>query len=111
MSSSSSTRGIRTFSELTFQVAISRAHQPMLLVRVPFLAYVHSRDQGPTDRPPWEPDWRVWRPALVAVAAAAAASLASGVATLVLIVAAFGFACRAIDMALPYRDGLREYRQ
>jgi hypothetical protein len=77
---------------------------------VPLLAYVHSSPEQP-ERPPWEPDWRVWRPLLAAVAAALAASRVAGAVALVLVVAAFGLGCRALDAALPYRDGLREWRQ
>jgi hypothetical protein len=99
-----------TFSELTFQVAIFRAPEPMLL-RVPLIAYVHAPSSGEPRRPPWDPDWRIWRPATGAVVAAIAAAQLDGVAALVLILIAFGLACRALDAALPYRDGLREWRQ
>jgi hypothetical protein len=78
---------------------------------VPLLAYVHSSSGGPPERSPWEPDWRVWRPLLAAVAAALAASRLTGAVAVVLVIAAFALACRALDAALPYRDGLREWRQ
>jgi hypothetical protein len=78
---------------------------------VPLLAYVHSRPGERPERSPWEPDWRVWRPLLSAVTAALAASRVAGAAAYVLVVAAFGLGCRALDAALPYRDGLREWRQ
>ena len=53
----------------------------------------------------------MWRPAGAALAAGLAAAQVEGVAGLVLILLAFGLACRALDAALPYGRGLREHRQ
>ena len=60
---------------------------------------------------PWEPNWRMWRwVAAAAVVAFAAASVSGGVAAM-LAITAFGLACRALDEAIPYGQGLREWRQ
>jgi hypothetical protein len=40
----------------------------------------------------------------------AAASVSGGVGTM-LAIAAFGLGCRALDEAIPYGHGLREWRQ
>jgi len=96
--------------DFTFQVAIFTAPEPMLLV-VPLVAYIDPPAPAEPDRPPWEPDWSVWRPAGAALAAGVAADQVHGAAALVLVLLAFGFACRALDAALPYRQGLREHRQ
>jgi hypothetical protein len=82
----------------------------MLLV-VPLVAYIDSSEPALPERRPWEPDWRVWRPTLGALVAAGAASQTDGGAELALVILAFGFACRALNAALPYRQGLREHRQ
>jgi hypothetical protein len=81
---------------------------------VPLVAYIDSSKPNRPDEPerrPWDPDWRVWRPTLGALVSAGAAAQADGGAELVLVIVAFGFACRALDAALPYRQGLREHRQ
>ena len=83
---------------------------PMLLP-VPFVAYVSEpRPEQPEARA-WEPDWSVWRPALVAIAALIAAGAVHGYAGLALVLLAFWLGYRAIDAALPYRQGLREHHQ
>lgn len=78
---------------------------------MPLIAYIHAREPARPERPPWEPDWGVWGPALGAVGAAVAAGETSGAPELALVLVAFGLACRALDRALPYRQGLREHRQ
>jgi hypothetical protein len=80
---------------------------------VPFVAYVHANDPdpAPSGRPPWEPNWRLWRWIIAAVAFAIAADRSEGVASLVLVVAVFALVCKAVDELMPGGDGLREYRQ
>ena len=79
---------------------------------MPFVAYVHEPEGDPSPgQPPWEPDWRVWRPLGLAALAAFAAGNTSGAATVLLIFLAFGLVCRAITAALPDWNGMREYRQ
>jgi hypothetical protein len=78
---------------------------------MPVLAYVHASDREGEPRPPWEPNWRVWRWVAAAVVVAYAATQAQGVAELVLVVGVFALACRAATEALPSGDGLREWRQ
>lgn len=82
-----------------------------MLLGVPLVAYVDAPKPGPPERRPWEPDWRVWRPAGGALTSALVAGQVPGWAGVALILLAFGLACRALDAALPYRDGLREHRQ
>jgi hypothetical protein len=80
---------------------------------VPFVAYVHARDPDPDPqgRPPWEPEWRLWRWVLAALVLAAAASMTQGLVSLVLVLAVFVLGCRAAVEALPNGDGMREHRQ
>ncbi len=82
-----------------------------MLARVPLVAYIDAPGPAEPERPPWQPDWRVWRPGAAALAAVAGAAQVEGAAALVLVVLAFGLACRALDAALPYGHGLREHRQ
>ena len=82
-----------------------------MLPVVPLVAYIDAPGPADPDRPPWEPDWAVWRPAGAALAAGFGAGQVHGVAALALILLAFGLGCRALDAALPYRQGLREHRQ
>ena len=82
-----------------------------MLLTVPFVAYVHEpRPEQPEARG-WEPDLSVWRPALGAVGAVVIAGVVHGYAGLALVIVAFWLGFRAIDAALPYRQGLREHRQ
>jgi hypothetical protein len=78
---------------------------------MPFLAYVHARERQGEPRPPWEPNWRVWRWIAAAVVVAYAATRADGVAEWLLVLGVLTLACRAATEALPSGDGLREYRQ
>jgi hypothetical protein len=80
---------------------------------VPFVAYVHANDPdpAPSGRPAWEPNWRLWRWIIAAVAFAIAADRSEGVVSLVLVVAVFALVCKAVDELMPGGDGLREYRQ
>ena len=82
-----------------------------MLLSVPFVAYVReTRPEHPEARA-WEPDWSVWRPALGAIAALLTAGAIHGYAGLALVILAFWLGYRALDAALPYRQGLREHRQ
>jgi fatty acid desaturase len=68
-------------------------------------------DDRPEPRPPWRPNWRVvaW---LVAAGVIGYASLsAHGALGAALMVVAFGAICRAFTVALPYGEGLTEWRQ
>jgi hypothetical protein len=81
---------------------------------VPFVAYVHARDPDePEDegRVPWEPNWRVWRWVVAALALTFAATRTAGVLELLLVLAVFALCCRAAVEALGNGDGLREWRQ
>ena len=59
----------------------------------------------------WEPNWRMWSWIALALAFGLAASQVNGGIGLVCVLVAFGAACKAIDVAMPYRAGLREWRQ
>jgi hypothetical protein len=79
------------------------------------MALMLVRDDDPEGRPPgrpaWEPNWRVWRWLIAAaVVTFAAFNVTGGVSTLLLF-AAFGFCCRSLTEAVPYGDGLRDWRQ
>jgi hypothetical protein len=80
---------------------------------MPFVAYVHAEDRepGPEGRPPWEPNWRVWRWIVAAVFVAYAATRTDGAVEALLVFVVFGLACRAALEALPNGDGLKEYKQ
>jgi hypothetical protein len=82
-----------------------------MLAIVPLVAYIDAPGPGEPGREPRELDWRVWRRAAAALAAALGAAQVEGLAAAVLVVLAFGLACRAVDAALPYGHGLREHRQ
>ncbi len=80
---------------------------------MPFVAYVHEPDNDPSPkgRPPWEPNWSLWRPLALALPAAYAAVNTEGVASVLLIFVAFGLVCRALNALLPEWNGMGEYRQ
>ena len=80
---------------------------------VPFVAYVHEpeQDPSPNGRPPWEPNWRVWRPLLLALPAAYGVANTEGAASALLLFVAFGLVCRALSALLPEWNGMSEYRQ
>jgi hypothetical protein len=68
-------------------------------------------DDRPEPRPAWRPNWRVvaW---LAAAAVIGYASLsAHGALGAGLLVVAFAALCRSITVALPYGEGLTEWRQ
>jgi hypothetical protein len=80
---------------------------------VPFVAYVHAHGPGPPEerRPPWEPNWLVWRWVGTAGVAGYASAHSHGAVSAVLMLLVFVFVCQAAAEALPKGDGLREYRQ
>jgi hypothetical protein len=80
---------------------------------VPFVTFVHAEgsDPPPPDRRPWEPNWRVWRWLLAALFFGYGVVRAEGAVEVLLLFVVLGLVCRAVDEALPNKDGLREYRQ
>lgn len=80
---------------------------------MPFVAYVHAREPGPPEdqRPPWEPNWRVWRWVGAAAVAGYASANSEGAVGALMMLLVFAFVCQAAAEALPKGDGLREYRQ
>jgi hypothetical protein len=69
-------------------------------------------EPGPIrERPPWEPNWRLWCWVALTIALFVAADSTAGLVAYVLVLAAFFAACRAVLVILPSLDGLREYRQ
>ncbi|HLM09180.1 MAG TPA: hypothetical protein VK307_05690 [Thermoleophilaceae bacterium] len=80
---------------------------------MPFVGLVHeSEPQEPfRERPPWEPNWRIWRWVMAAAAAAFAATRSDGALETLLVFVAFGLCCQAAAEALPDGDGLRHWRQ
>jgi hypothetical protein len=72
---------------------------------------VDTRTPPPSERPAWEPNWRLWGWVALAVAAFVAAEETAGFVAYVLLCAALAFVCRAICVVTPSLDGLREYRQ
>ncbi len=81
---------------------------------MPFVAYVHAPEPDRPDddpRPPWEPNWRIWRWVGAAIVVGYAASRADGAMEALLVMVVFALCCRAALEALPDGDGLREYRQ
>jgi hypothetical protein len=81
---------------------------------VPFVAYVHSPEPDqPEDgeRPPWEPNWRIWRWLGAAIVVGYGASRAEGALEALLVFVVFALCCRAALEAVPDGGGLREWRQ
>jgi len=74
---------------------------------------IHDRDPRPSGEnlSPWEPNWRIWCWVLAAAIVGFAAANASGGLSILLVITTFGLCCRAVDEAIPYGDGLREWRQ
>ena len=79
--------------------------------------FVHSEEPDPPSEPgdgrprPWEPNWRVWRWVAAAVVITYAATHAHGAVQALLVLVVFALCCRALTEALPYGDGMREWRQ
>jgi hypothetical protein len=84
---------------------------------MPFVGFVHSEKPERPGEPEelgrwrWEPNWRVWRWLLAAVVAASLATLTDGYAELVLVFFAVAAVCRAVVVAVPEWDGMRDHRQ
>jgi hypothetical protein len=74
---------------------------------------IDTRDPSPADRarPPWQPNWRVVAWAAAAIVIGIGGASADDAIGVVLIMVAFAAGCRALDEALPYKEGLREHRQ
>jgi hypothetical protein len=77
---------------------------------------IDTRNQPPdpdsvSERPAWEPNWRLWGWVALTIALSVAADSASGIAAYLLLLGAVAGACRAVLVVLPPLDGLREYRQ
>ena len=64
-----------------------------------------------SERPAWEPNWRLWGWVALTIVLGVAADSTAGLVAYVLVLAAFASACRAVLVVLPPLDGLREYRQ
>jgi hypothetical protein len=79
---------------------------------MPFLAYIHAEepDRRP-DKPPWEPNWKVWRLLVAAGFVGFGAAHTDGALAVLLVFVIFGLVCRALLEAMPDGDGLRDYRQ
>jgi hypothetical protein len=78
------------------------------------LLLVDTRDRRPPpgpERPPWEPNWPMWAWIAAALATAVAAAGTGGFVAYLLVCATIACACRAVSVALPYGQGLREHRQ
>jgi hypothetical protein len=72
---------------------------------------VHDSPPPQGERRPIEPNWRLWWWVAVAAVLAFAAVNTEGLTSAVLICSAFFVVCRAATQAIPYSDGLREWRQ
>ena len=79
---------------------------------MPFLAYIHAEEPDPRPaRPPWEPNWRVWRWVLASVVVFFAATQTEGPVEALLAFVIFGLVCRALVELIPRGDGMNQYRQ
>jgi hypothetical protein len=72
---------------------------------------IDTRTPPRSERPAWEPNWRLWGWVALTIAAFVAADSTSGLVAYLLVCAGLGFVCRAIVVITPSLDGLREYRQ
>jgi hypothetical protein len=68
-------------------------------------------EKEPSPRPHWAPNWRVWRWVAVAGIVAFAAANTSGALSTLLVFTAFALCCRSLTEAVPYGDGLHDWRQ
>lgn len=75
-----------------------------------FLAYIDAQSGRP-DRPPWEPNWRVWRWLGAALVVGFAAGHAAGGVRYLLILAVIALVCLGLEEAMPSMRGLRDWRQ
>ena len=79
---------------------------------MPFLAYIDSHPREPGDeRPPWQPNWRVWRFVAAALPVGFAAGHSHGGVQYLLVVLTFTLVCQAVAEALPGMGGLRDWHQ
>jgi hypothetical protein len=72
---------------------------------------IDTRTPPPSERPAWEPNWRLWSWVALTVATFVAADATTGFVAYLLACAGLAFACRAICVVTPSLDGLRDYRQ
>jgi hypothetical protein len=79
------------------------------------LMLIDTREQpppeSPSDRPAWEPNWRLWAWVVLSIGTLVAADAVTGFAAYVLACVGLACVCRAICVVTPSLDGLREYRQ
>ena len=77
-----------------------------------FLGYVDSRPERHGARPPWEPNWRMWRWFGAALVVAFAAGHAGGgVVQYLLLIGVIALVCLGIEEAMPSMRGLRDWHQ
>lgn len=73
---------------------------------------LHDRTPPPrSERPVWDPDWRTIGWVAAAIGAGIASNATHAFVAFLLLCVAVGCAGHAINRALPWGDGLREYRQ
>lgn len=64
-----------------------------------------------SDRPVWEPNWRLLGWIAATLAAGITSSLTAGFTAYVLLCLAVGCGGQAVSTGLPWGSGLRDYRQ
>lgn len=84
---------------------------PMALLMLIHDGHPAPEPEGPPERAPWEPNWRLWAWVLAAGIVGFGAANTAGAASTFLVLTAFGLCCRALGEALPYGGGLTEWRQ
>ena len=76
-----------------------------------FLAYIDAPRGPHRGRPPWEPNWRMWRWLAAALVVGFAAGHAAGALQYLLILGVIALVCQALDEAMPSMRGLRDWQQ
>jgi hypothetical protein len=76
-----------------------------------FLAYIDAPGDPHRGRPPWEPNWRMWRWLAAALVVGFAAGHAAGALQYLLILGVIALVCQALDEAMPSMRGLRDWQQ
>ena len=72
---------------------------------------IDDRTPPRPERPVWEPDWRLVAWIAAAIGFGVAAASTGGMLSFGLLCATVACASHAVTIALPWGDGLREYRQ